>query len=146
LKAVKKIIFWAFVAISVLLAFWGYNALKQNKKSALDVLSLMPDSCVVYASTVNFHELSTILISQNLIFKTWTIVSDINNFSNKISFYDSILYSEPLVEDLCENNTVHFASYFKNNKMQWLCAIKLKELKQEESIYAFCKLKFNQKC
>lgn len=134
-----------FVVVSIFLAVWGYNSLKQNKKPALDVLTLMPDSCIIYAATKNFHELSTKLISQNLIFKAWTGVDEIKAFSEKVSFYDSILYSEPLIEELCTSNNVHFATYFTNNKMQWLCAIKLKELKQEEDIILFCKQKFKNK-
>lgn len=131
LSLIKKIIFGVFIALSLALAIWAYNALQQNKKPSKEVLSVMPDSCILYCSTKNFSDLSIKLNSQSLIFNKWKVFADIKKVSSAIDFYDSLIYNNELINSIIDNNTIHFALYKQDH---WLAGFSLKELKQETEL------------
>lgn len=121
-----------------MLAFWAYKAMQQNKKPATEALALMPDSCVVYFATKNFSELSIKLNSQSLIVDKWRVFSSIKKLSQQIEFYDSLIYSNELVKEILQNNTIHFGIYSSTEKTNWLVAFNVKELKQEDNLNKWC--------
>ena len=138
LSLIKKIIFGVFIALSLALAIWAYKALQQNKKPSKEVLSVMPDSCMLYCSTRNFSDLSIKLNSQSLIFNKWKIFADIKKLSAAIDFYDSLIYNNELINSIIDNNTIHFALYKGDD---WLAGFSLKELKQETELSQFLEKK-----
>lgn len=131
LPLIKKIIFGVFIALSLTLAIWAYKALQQNKKPSKEVLSVMPDSCILYCSTRNFSDLSVKLNSQSLIFNKWKVFADIKKLSAAIDLYDSLIYNNELINSIIDNNTIHFALYKEGH---WLAGFSLKELKQETEL------------
>jgi hypothetical protein len=138
LSLIKKIVFGVFVILSVVLGVWGYNALKQNKKPSKDILALMPDSCIFYCSTKNFSDLSVKLNSQNLIFNSWKVFSEVKQFERTFHYFDSLIYSNELIKEITSNNMLHFALYQEGNSTAWLAALNLKELKQENDVLGLC--------
>ncbi len=131
LSLIKKIIFGVFIALSLALAIWAYKALQQNKKPSKEVLSVMPDSCILYCSTRNFSDLSVKLNSQSLIFNKWKVFADVKKLSSTIDLYDSLIYNNELINSITDNNTIHFAIYKGDH---WLAGFSVKELKQETEL------------
>lgn len=138
MSLVKKILFTTFLILSLALGIWAYNALQQNKKPSTDALAVMPDSCLVYIAAKNFNELSIKLNSQSLIFDKWKAFSDIKKLSDNIQFYDSLIYSNDLLKEILDHNTIHLAVYHISGKTNWLAAFNVKELKQEVSLMELC--------
>ena len=134
MSLLKKIIFSAFVIVSLFLAVWAYKALQQNKKPSKEVLEVMPDSCIFYCSTKNFTELSIKLNSQNMIFNNWKSSKEIGELSASIERYDSLVYNNELIKDIVEDNRVHLAVYASSTGVHWLVGFSLKELKQEDEL------------
>lgn len=144
MSLLKKIFFGVFVVLSVSLAIWGYNYLKQNKKPSTDVLALLPDSCSYYFSTKNFSELSVKLNSQSLIFNSWSSFNELQELKRNFRFYDSLIYANEQIVELIKGNTIHFSVYQSDNSFSFITGFNLKELKQEDEVKEFCKAHFKE--
>jgi hypothetical protein len=144
LGLIKKIVFGTFVVLSVCLAVWGYNYLKQNKKPSTDVLALLPDSCSYYFSTKKFSELSVKLNSQSLIFNSWNELKEIKELRKSFHYFDSLIYANESLADLISNNTIHLSVYNDGKSHAFISGFNLKELKQESDIKEFCKTHFKE--
>jgi hypothetical protein len=134
MSLLKKIIFSVFVIVSLVLAVWAYKALQQNKKPSIEVLGVMPDSCILYCSTKNFTDLSIKLNSQNLIFNRWKVLEEVDLLSETIDLYDSLIYNNELIKSIIDDNMIHLAMYKTNSGLHWMVGFSLKELKQEAEL------------
>ncbi len=128
----KKILFVLFITSAAGLGVWAYFNLKNNKKPNIEALTLLPDSCLVYLSTVDFFSLDKKMTSQSLIVDKLKLFNDINSFCNTLRQFDSLFSSQPLVKDEISNNTIHLAIYGKN--LNWLAAFNVKQLGQQKKV------------
>ncbi|MES2679912.1 MAG: hypothetical protein V4635_08515 [Bacteroidota bacterium] len=128
----KKILFALFITSAIALGVWAYFNLKNNKKPNVDALTVLPDSCLVYLSTVDFFNLDKKLNSQSLIVDKLKLFNDINRFCNTLRQFDSLFSSQPLVKEEITNNTIHLAVYGKD--LNWLAAFNVKQLGQQKKV------------
>lgn len=129
---IKRILFYVFLVLAVLLGVWGYFSLKNNKKPNVEALSLLPDSCLVYLNTTNFQELNKKLNSQSLIIDKLKLFGDINEFCNSLNTFDSIFSVNPSLAEEIKNKHIHFAIYDKN--LDWLASFNISQLGKQKGI------------
>ncbi|MGE0566914.1 MAG: hypothetical protein AB7O73_03110 [Bacteroidia bacterium] len=123
----KKVLFSSFLLASILLAVMGYFSLKDTKKPSYEAIEYLPDSCVIYFSCSDFHELHTAMINQSLLFKKWTHMEAVKKLENVFTLYDTLINNNEEIIQILRHNKIHFALYNINNSIEWLLAFNLKE-------------------
>ncbi|MCE3258526.1 MAG: hypothetical protein K0S12_167, partial [Bacteroidetes bacterium] len=125
MNRVQKIIFGAFVTLSLIAAALGYRYLQENKQPSVEARSLIPDSCTILITFDNYSEFTNSLRHKNLLWQDLNGISSTQLFEKHLSYFDSLLSLNAELKELMDDNQVHFALY-KDNK--FLIAFNVKEL------------------
>ncbi len=139
---IKKIGFTLFVLIALILAYFGYHKLILSKEPNAIVAEHIPDNAVCVIETKQCQNIITELTQQNLIWKALLTNDDIVTVNTQLHYFDSLIYSNKLIENLINGNSF-FLSFFKNgNETQNILQCKLKEQNDDQAIELYFKTYF----
>ncbi len=124
----KKLGFVLFVCISLAGAAWAYNYLRNNKKPAIESLSVMPADCILYLGTNNALGLINKINSQSIIADKLRSFKEVDEVCETLHIFDSLLRSDELLRSELNDNRLHFGLYSFNKQLHWLAAFNIKEL------------------
>lgn len=136
----QKIAFTCFIILSVVLGYFGYQTLKNNKQPSVKAINLIPDSCTVLLTFDNYAEFSNSLRNKNLLWQDLRAISALNQFEKYLHYFDSLLTVDSDLDELADNNPVYFSVY-KNHT--FLISLNLKELSEEKNFREKLNVLFN---
>lgn len=128
---VKTVFFWIFFLLAIILGFFGYMQLKKSKKPSVDAFSLLPDSCLVYLSTADLHELNNKLNGQSLVADRLQLYPAAENIFAQLQHLDSLIGSSEIFSRELSKSQVHLALYPDRH---WLLAMNIKELGRQDQL------------
>lgn len=126
-----KIAFTIFVVAGLVFAYLGYKGLQESKRPSVKAITLVPDSCEFLLTFDDYTSFSNSLRYKNLLWQDLQKVSYLNTFEKHFHFFDSVLLTNPLLEDLGKNNPVHYALYPGN---KFVIVSNVKELADQDAV------------
>jgi hypothetical protein len=131
LGKISRILFSIFILAGIILAYWGYTSLKNNKQPNVKALSLIPDSCELLICIDDFSEFSGELRYKNLLWQDLSQLNALSGLEEKMQLFDSLLRIDPVLTELSTSNSIYIAVY-PNKK--FIVAFNVKELSGQTSL------------
>ena len=94
---VKVVVFWIFSLLALLGGVAAYFELKNSKRPEIDALQALPDSCMIYLSTAELHELENKINQRNLITDQLRLLPEAAELFEALHMTDSLLNHTELV-------------------------------------------------
>ncbi len=140
----KKIIFYLFICLSIILAVWGYFYLQKSKEPNVAVLDHISIDATCIIETKNCSELISKLTRQNLIWNSLLDNASMIVAQNGIKFIDSLVNLSADVSKTLSNNSVYWSFIKQNKTTEHLILFKLKEKSHEEYLLNFFNKNFTK--
>ncbi len=124
----KVIIFWVFSLLALSAGIAGYFELRNTKKPQTDAIQALPDSCILYLSTANLHDLENKINQRNLITDQLRLLPQAAELFKALHVTDSLLSEEKELHDQLLDSRFHLAIYPRS---EWLLCFTIRELGHE---------------
>lgn len=128
---VKVVVFWIFSLLALLGGVAAYFELKNSKRPEIDALQALPDSCMIYLSTAELHELENKINQRNLITDQLRLLPEAAELFEALHMTDSLLNHTELVREQLQESRFHVGIYPTSH---WLMCFTISELGQEEKV------------
>lgn len=133
----KRIVFYIFLAASVIVAVWAYFRLRESKEPKAIVTEHIPIEVTCLIETKSTHELINQLTRQSLIWNSLLTEESCQKAQNGIRYLDSLITAHEAVANIIDGNAVYWSFMREKNALNHLIQFKLKEQNEDAEVEAF---------
>ena len=133
----KKISFYFFIGVSLLIAIWGYFKLIESKEPKSNILEHISDKTFCVIETDSYSELVNQFFRQNIIWNGLSLDSNLNKVKATISYLDSLVVENAELKGILEHNNLFLSCFKQDSTINYLLQFKLKKTSDEHILKTF---------
>jgi hypothetical protein len=140
----KKISFYFFIGVSLLIAIWGYFKLIESKEPKSNILEHISDKTFCVIETDSYSELVNQFFRQNIIWNGLSLDSNLNKVKATISYLDSLVVENAELKGILEHNNLFLSCFKQDSTINYLLQFKLKKTSDEHILKTFLEKTFDK--